>query len=262
MSKTAMSRGYAISYEDVGRGSPIVLIPGYMHSAANFREVGYVNGLAERWKVLAVDPLGHGESDKPYDPTPYRAPGVCADMIAVLDAAGVERAVLWGYSRGAWLATMAAIEFPNRVSGLIIGGAAFTDPPRKSIPQSVESLSRGDWAACWQHFPIPLDPEARDRFQRSNDPKALFAVRAGSTESAYEFDLSRVSAPALIYCGGNDVPEEAIPTAEALRTELRVVDGCDHLQTFAEADRVMAFAIPFLETISSRPARVRSRSSP
>src|SRR5438067_2222616 len=124
-----------------------------MLSAEDLRRTGYIDRLSDRWRVLAVDPLGHGKSAKPHDPTPYRSPGVAADAIAVLDAEAIDRAVLWGYSRGAWLAMMAAIEFPQRLSGVIVGGGGFTDPPPTSLPAWVESLKRGEWPAFWQLFP-------------------------------------------------------------------------------------------------------------
>jgi pimeloyl-ACP methyl ester carboxylesterase len=139
-----MSRGYAISYEDVGEGSPVLLVPGFMQSAADYRLDGYVDRLAATQRVLVVDPLGHGRSDKPHDPEPYRSPGVAADVIAVLDAAGLKRAALWGYSRGAWLGCMAAIEFPHRLTALILGGAGLTQPPPRELPPWVDALSRAD----------------------------------------------------------------------------------------------------------------------
>jgi pimeloyl-ACP methyl ester carboxylesterase len=244
----ARSRGYAISYEDAGEGSPVVLLPGYMQSAADYRQAGYVDRLAATRRVLAVDPLGHGLSEKPHDAGPYRSPGVAADVIAVLDAAGIERAVLWGYSRGGWLACMTAIEFPQRLAALILGGVALTQTPPPDIPLWVDALSRADWDAFWSLFPIPLAPEVKRHFQEVNDPKALAAERIGRLESAYVFDLGRVSIPTLLYCGGDDGPEDAVPTAQALKTELHVVEGCDHFGTFREVDLVMPLALSFLET--------------
>jgi pimeloyl-ACP methyl ester carboxylesterase len=244
--RSAKSRGYAISYEDAGAGSPVVLVPGFMQSATDYRRAGYVDRLAATRRVLIVDPLGHGQSDKPYEAAPYRAPEVAADVIAVLDAAGLERAALWGYSRGAWLACMAAIEFPGRLTALILGGAGLTQAPPTELPAWVGPLSRGDWAAFWSLFPNSLSDEVKHHFEESNDPKALAAERIGRIESAYVFDLGRVSAPALVYCGGDDEPDDAAPTARALKTELRVVDGCDHFGGFKAVDSVIPLAVDFL----------------
>src|SRR4029079_15401531 len=100
VTKTARSRGYAICYEDAGVGQAIVLITGATMSAADWRDAGYVDTLAVDHRVLSIDPLGNGLSDKPRDPDAYGWPDVAADVLAVLDATNVDRAVLWGYSRG------------------------------------------------------------------------------------------------------------------------------------------------------------------
>jgi len=186
-----------------------------MQSAADYRQAGYVDPLTTTRRVLTVDPLGHGQSDKPPEAEAYRAPDLAADVIAVMDAAGLERAALWGYSRGAWLACMTAIEFPHRLTALILGGQALSKPPPTAIPSWVDPLSRGDWAGFWALFPIPLDDEVKRHFEL-NEPKAMAAERIGRIESAYVFDLGRVSAPALVYRGGDDRPGDGVPTAQAL----------------------------------------------
>jgi pimeloyl-ACP methyl ester carboxylesterase len=249
--RSAKSRGYAISYEDAGTGPPVVLLPGFMQSAADYRQAGYVERLATTRRVLIVDPLGHGRSDKPHEAAAYRAPDVAADVIAVLDAAGLERAALWGYSRGAWLACMAAIEFPQRLTALILGGGGLTQPPPTETPPWVDPLSRGDWGGFWSLFPIPLTAEVKRHFEESNDPKPLAAERIGRIESGYVFDLARVSAPALVYCGADDDPDDAVPTAQALKTELRVVGDCDHFGAFKEVDSVVPLAVAFLKAVAS-----------
>ena len=247
--RTTKSRGYSISYEDSGSGPAVLLVPGYMQTAAEYRRTGYVDHLAGR-RVLIVDPLGHGKSDKPYDGAPYRSPGVAADIIAVLDAANLETAALWGYSRGAWLAAMAAIEFPSRVSALVLGGADLTSPPPTALPAWVEPLTRGDWPRLWSLFPIPLSVAVMRHIEAVNDPRALAAERIGRIESAYVFDLARVSAPAFVYCCDGDVPEEAVPTADALKTELHVVPDCDHRGGFEVVDRVAPHVIRFLDSLA------------
>ena len=116
VTKTARSRGYTISYEDAGVGQVIVLITGATMSAADWRDAGYVDLLADDHRVLSVDPLGNGLSDKPRDPDAYGWPEVAGDVLAVMDAADVDRAVLWGYSRGGRLAAALAAENPDRAA--------------------------------------------------------------------------------------------------------------------------------------------------
>ncbi len=250
MANVARSRGYAINYEERGKGSTVLLVPGFMQSASDWRRSGYVERLADRWRVLVMDPLGHGWSDKPHDANSYRAPDVAADVIAVLDAAGAANTTLWGYSRGAWLTAMTTIEYPDRVAALILGGAALTGPPPTELPPWVGPMSRGDWEGVWSLYGLALDPKTKAHFQKVNDPKALAAERMARVESAYMFDLGRVSVPALVYCGADDDPEDAEPTAEALHARLQVVPG-GHAGAFMGVDAVLSVVLPFLESVTN-----------
>ena len=128
ITKTTQSRGHTISFEDAGTGPAIVLIPGWTMSAADWRDAGYIDRLATSHRVLAVDPLGNGLSDKPHELEAYGWPDVAADLVAAMDAAGVDRAVAWGYSYGAALAAAVAAEFPDRIAALILcAGGDLTD---------------------------------------------------------------------------------------------------------------------------------------
>ncbi len=72
---------------------------------------------------------------KPHEPDAYGWPAVAADVVAVMDAAGVDRATVWGYSRGAALAGAVAAEFPDRVAALILtGGGDLTPSTRRAPP--------------------------------------------------------------------------------------------------------------------------------
>ena len=57
---------------------------------------GICGDLDRHWRVVTVDPLGHGDSDTPHDADAYVAAEVTSDLIAVLDAAGTDRATVWG----------------------------------------------------------------------------------------------------------------------------------------------------------------------
>lgn len=90
------SRGFRIAYEELGAGEPIILIPGHTMFAADWREIGYTQRLAQSRRVITIDTLGHGRSDKPHAPEAYRQPDVAEDLVAVMDDAGIDRAPIWG----------------------------------------------------------------------------------------------------------------------------------------------------------------------
>ncbi len=96
--------------------------------------------LAKNWRVINVDPLGHGASDTPHDADAYVAAGVTADLVAVLDAEGVDRVTAWGYSRGGWLACNLASRYPDRVDRIIVGAYAM----------NAHEEERG--ADCWRRW--------------------------------------------------------------------------------------------------------------
>ena len=60
-----MSRRWSISYSVTGSGPGLLLVPGFSQWAGQWAEAGYVDALSHRYRVVVVDPLGHGDSDKP-----------------------------------------------------------------------------------------------------------------------------------------------------------------------------------------------------
>lgn len=100
-------------------------------------------------RVIAIDARGHGWTTAP-DGAGFRH---CDDALAVLDALGIERAVLAGVSMGASTAVDTALEHPSRVAGVVACGAG-----------TGESEFRDPWVlailAEWQRAAESLDPEA------------------------------------------------------------------------------------------------------
>jgi len=127
-----------LAVEDTpGEGLPIVLLHGL--TATRRYVVMGSNGLARAGhRVIAYDARGHGESDPAQ---PYGYPALAADLVGVLDAAGVERAVLAGASMGAHTAVRVALEQPGRVAGLVLITPAY-------LPDEPKDLERWDALAA------------------------------------------------------------------------------------------------------------------
>jgi pimeloyl-ACP methyl ester carboxylesterase len=122
-------------------------------AARHWYDFGYAEILARDWRVINVDPLGHGDSDTPHDADAYDAAGVTADLVAVLDAEGVERTTAWGYSRGGWLACNLAGRFPDRVDRIVVGAYAMhaheAEVGRLLVPRLARAYSGSrDVTAC------------------------------------------------------------------------------------------------------------------
>ena len=249
VTKSVTSRGHAIRYQDAGAGPAIVLLPGWTMSAADWRDAGYVEQLASAHRILAIDPLGNGVSDKPHDLDAYRWPDVGADVLAVLDGEGIDRAVLWGYSHGASFAALAAAEAPDRAAGLVLAsGGDLTRERRRAptIPAIDAAMFAGDFGPLWAEYDFSDEDRAHD--MAVNDPTALGAMTIASWQWTGSISLERVTAPSLVYSGGADGPESDRRTAGALGVELVELDGLNHLEVYSRLDLVVPLVAGFMAT--------------
>lgn len=116
-----MVRGVKIYYEAVGKGeSPVVLISGTGFHSGVWRpfQVPY---LSRHYTVVLSDHRGVGLSDKPDEE--YSTRLFASDIIGVLDHLGIEKAHFLGHSMGGRVAQWIALDFPKRVSTLILASS-------------------------------------------------------------------------------------------------------------------------------------------
>lgn len=85
--------------------------------------------LAAQYRIVVFDQRGHGESTPVTDPAGYRVEEMADDMGAVMDALGIERAIVGGESMGAATALNFALRHPHRVDRLLLTAPAFGDAP-------------------------------------------------------------------------------------------------------------------------------------
>ncbi len=133
--------GVSLAVAEEGEGIPVVLLHGL---TATRRYVVMGARALERsgHRTIAPDARGHGASAPGGAPDAYGYEHLLADLVAVLDDAGLERAVLAGASMGAHTALRLALEQPERVAALVVITPSF-DPDEPRDLERWDALARG-----------------------------------------------------------------------------------------------------------------------
>ncbi len=252
--------GVSIYWEERGNGEPLLLIMGLGVTLEGWSRLGAV--LAGRYRTILFDNRGTGRSSVP--PAPYPIETMAADAVAVLDAAGADRAHVFGISMGGMIAQELALRNAGRVASLILGCTACGG--RDAVPAGREvvaalaarsTMTREQ--AMWAMAPYIYDaatPRERieeDFARRLSAPVSAdgyFAQLAGIR--AWPGTLSRlpsISAPTLVIHGETDqlVPPEngRIIAAAVPAAKLAMLSGASHIFTTdrfeAARDAVLSF---------------------
>jgi pimeloyl-ACP methyl ester carboxylesterase len=247
------SRGYRIHYTLAGDSEKpaLLLVHGILQSGTRWADMGYLDIFADTFRVIAVDLLGHGGSDKPTDPEAYTVDAQLEDLLAVLDAEGAPTCHVWGYSGGAALAFALAAMHPERTLSTIAGGI----PP--NLPHDVraavfgpwiDALQAGDWDCFWGLF-LPVDAPTRALLQASNDHRSVAAWMSGAVATADLVAPGEV--PTLVYMGDKELFfEDARQTADSIGARFEVIPGRGHAGAFQDLAAIEPIARSFLEHAS------------
>ena len=111
------NQGAKIHWDELGQGPPVLLIMGLGYASCMWHRARPT--LARQYRTLAFDNRGVGLSDVP--PGPYSIATMAADAAAVLDAAEIVSAHVFGVSMGGMIAKEFALQFPARTRSLILG---------------------------------------------------------------------------------------------------------------------------------------------
>jgi 3-oxoadipate enol-lactonase len=133
------NQGAKIYWDEQGQGEPVLLIMGLAYPSQMWYRTRPL--LASRYRTLALDNRGIGQSDVP--PGPYSIALMASDAAAVLDAAAIESAHLFGVSMGGMIAQEFALQYPKRVLSLILGCTAAGGPTAvRAEPEAIQMLMR------------------------------------------------------------------------------------------------------------------------
>ena len=232
-------------------GPSVLLIPGPTDSWRSCEPV--LGHLPDGLHAVAISPRGHGDSDKPE--SGYGLGDLAADIPEVLDALGIEQAVLVGHSGSCLVAREVAVSHPERVSGLVLEASPTTLVGHAGLVSFVSSLVELD---------DPIDPAfARSMLVDTSSsavPSALLEILEAELlkvpaavwrqlfGALLDYDdrprLAAVSAPVLLIWGDADALVTREMQHELLaalsRAELIVYEGVGHTPRWEDPSRFAA----------------------
>ncbi|OBA77065.1 alpha/beta hydrolase [Mycobacterium sp. 1554424.7] len=264
---TIQTRAGRVSYSELGSGPTVLLLHATLHDRHDFDPV--VETLARRYRTIAVDWPGHGESD-PVDAALRPGAPLLADALEdVVDGLGLSRVALIGNSVGGFAAARLAINRPECVAGLVLvntGGFVPLNPLVRAFCRVIGTPSFVRWGA-------PAFVRAYMKARTDSDRRIIErAVAAAKTPEGVrvmtglwrsfvtpEHDLrgraAELTAPTLVVWGKRDI---AIPlragraTHDAIAGSRFEILDTGHVVFSSDPDGFLAVAEPFLESVSLR----------
>jgi 3-oxoadipate enol-lactonase len=172
-----------------------------------------VSAFAARYRVIRYDVRGHGTSDVPAGD--YTIEQLARDAIAVLDAAGVNRAHVCGLSIGGLTAMWLGVNEPSRVASLVLASTAARIGTRAGWDERIQQVRTSGLAAIadsamgrWFTEPfLTAQPHTVALFRdmvASSPPDGYAGCCAALREADLRADLPRIARPALVISGAHD----------------------------------------------------------
>lgn len=239
----ALANGVALSWYQVGRGGQVVLIHGLGDDHRAWRKV--LPGLMLDQTLLLYDLRGHGQSDLgEADGTLHQ---LSEDLMALMDAVEVPKAILVGFSLGGTIAMRAAIDHPDRVAGLgLIGtssrvnsaAAAWylerSDAVERSDP-SLRDVLDEDTESVYREQPDEVPDGLKIRRQSTANPsgyanacQAMFSLHSAPLDD----ELDGIDVPTVLVAGEADqhCPPRAseIIASRIKGSSVRILPGAGH----------------------------------
>jgi 3-oxoadipate enol-lactonase len=257
---SADSSGVRIAFEEHGVGAPLLLIHGLGYGRWGWQPV--VDPLAESHRVVIFDNRGIGASD--VSPGPYTVQAMAADAVAVLDAAGIDRADVVGTSLGGMVAQQLAVEAPTRVRRLVLacttpGGERAVPFPEATVRLLAEAPALDPAVALRRFVENALAPAAPAELverihglRLANPPDPVGWQAQAAAAAAFDgYDrLGEIAVPTLVLHGDADtvvdVRNAAILAERIPDARVELFEGCGHLFFWEQPLRFAAVVGEFL----------------
>ncbi len=244
----ATNGGVRIHYEVEGSGPALLLHHWTFASLEAWYDLGYVDALASEHRLLLMDSRAHGKSDAPHDAHAYDPEPRVRDVLAVLDAAGADRAAFFGFSMGGWIGFECAGRVPACFTAFVLGGQ---HPYGQSMEGARAWLRVGEESGpqafidLWEREVGTLSPTERERMQTYD-----FAAMglAAQDREGIEPSLASLRVPCLLFAGTNDeVYDRARRAARQIpNARFASLPGLRHGETMQRLDLVVPMVREFL----------------
>lgn len=127
----------SLYYEETGSGEPLMFLHEFAGDHRSWEP--QVRHFSRTYRCIVIAARGFPPSDVPADPEAYSQARAVADVIAVLDAAGVDKAFVVGNSMGGFGALHFALQHPDRTLGSVVAGCGYGAHPDKQDDFRAES---------------------------------------------------------------------------------------------------------------------------
>jgi pimeloyl-ACP methyl ester carboxylesterase len=253
--KYANVNGMKMYYEVSGKGYPLIALHGVYMNIISLAEI--ILKLARTHKVYALEFQGHGRTTDIDRPLTY--PNLADDVAAFMDAVGLKKVDVFGYSMGAEVGLQLAIRHPEKVNRLIIAGVAYDfegwQPEFKAaIPQmTVEMFVNTPFAEDYRK--IAPNPDGFPALVQK-------VIALQKALMAWGEDVKKLKIPVLIIAGDADgvTLEHTIAMFRLLgggvigdmgkalpNSRLAIMPATSHTAVITQTDLLLAFIEPFLK---------------
>jgi 3-oxoadipate enol-lactonase len=254
----ARTRDIETAWFELGRGSPLILIHGIADDHRVWRKA--LPELVLRHRVLLYDIRGHGQSTIGNPDGTLAQLG--ADLGALMDAIGLERAAVAGFSLGGTIAMRLAIDHPEKVDVLFavatssrVGSAAeqwYTDRAAMATPDLKATIDR-DTVDAYHISPGELEEGLAIRRQSTQDPagyRNAARAMAGLRVVPLDPELVKIRARTLIVCA--DLDQNCPPRAGEIiaagipDSTMEIISGSGHMLPAEKPQELAGLVVGFL----------------
>jgi pimeloyl-ACP methyl ester carboxylesterase len=270
--------GISFHYKELGPAdapTTVILLHGFASSLYSWRHL--MAALSGRYRMIAFDRPGFGLSGRPLTgdwvgASPYSSESAARQTIELMDALGVERAVLIGHSQGSSISVLVDQLVPERVQAMVLVNSPVASPRFRRVPDGLvarlRSITHVEWAApliarpffghnaravmgMAYHDPKRLTDETIElelRATRVKDWDRSYVELAPSAAGLHEPEaMAAVTAPTLVVAGRND---HTVPYRDQVRAAEEIPGA--RLITFQATGHVVPEERPeaFAEVVS------------